>query len=296
MISRFELTEKIIAKARSLGASLAGIASVASLKTSPSHTLYRRIGNNLQDHAAEIRDGDVFEVAWPEDAVSVVVIGVEHNIERPELDWWDGKGTSGNRILIDINKQLSAWIEETLGVTTYKLPYAVEKGGIFLKDAAVHAGLGCIGRNNLVITPEYGPRIRFRAMLLDREAEPSPSSEFHPCEHCDEPCRKACPVQAFQNKIYSAEYLKQAILPGFDGYYDRVTCNIKMEKDMDDAAREISSDEKGLQEARQMITEFEKSHISAPTGEQLMKYCVKYCRKCELRCPVGQKAAEFEMD
>ncbi|WP_136805200.1 epoxyqueuosine reductase [Desulfosediminicola flagellatus] len=293
MISRLELTEKIIAKAQSLGASLAGVASVASLKASPSHTLYPRLGNNLHENTAEIRDGDIFEVAWPEDAVSVVVIGVEHSAERPELDWWDGKGTSGNRILIDINKHLSAWIEETLGVTTYKLPYAIEKGGLFLKDAAVLAGLGCIGRNNLVITPEYGPRIRFRAMLLDREVEPIVSSGFNPCELCDEPCRKVCPVQAFQSKIYSAESLAQSILPGFDGYYDRVTCNLKMEKDIDDAARDISSDEKKQQEARKMINEFEKSHINAPTRKQPVKYCVKYCRKCELRCPVGQKAGKI---
>ncbi|MBT8349810.1 MAG: hypothetical protein KJO26_01030 [Deltaproteobacteria bacterium] len=37
------------------------------------------------------------EVAWQGDAVSAIVIGVEHNINNPELDWWDGKGTSGNR-------------------------------------------------------------------------------------------------------------------------------------------------------------------------------------------------------
>lgn len=293
MISSSEVTKKIIAKAQSLGASLAGVASVEPLKTSPSHTLYPRLGNNLHKNGTEIRGADIFEVAWPADAVSVVVIGVEHSAERPELDWWDGKGTSGNRILIAINKHLSAWIEETLGITTFMLPYSIEKGGIFLKDAAVHAGLGCIGRNNLVVTPEYGPRIRFRAMLLDREAKPVTSPVFNPCEHCDEPCRKACPAQAFQNHVYSAESLDQAVLPGSDGFYDRVTCNRKMEKDIDDAAREMSSDEKKQQEARQMIQEFEKSHIKAPTSKQLLKYCVKYCRKCELRCPVGQKKEEL---
>ncbi|MBW2194692.1 MAG: hypothetical protein JRF37_03715 [Deltaproteobacteria bacterium] len=81
-------------------------------------------------------------MAWPADAVSVVVIGVEHNADKPKLDWWDGKGTPGNRILIRINNKLSEWIENTFPVKTYKLPYFVSKGGIFLKDAAVMAGLG----------------------------------------------------------------------------------------------------------------------------------------------------------
>ena len=81
-----------------------------------------------------------------------------------------------------INKELSEWIESTIGCKTYKLPYLIEKGGIFLKDAAVMAGLGCVGKNNLVITPEYGPRIRFRALLLNRMAKATGPLEFKPCE------------------------------------------------------------------------------------------------------------------
>ncbi|MGD9286688.1 MAG: epoxyqueuosine reductase, partial [Desulfobacterales bacterium] len=162
--SSSELTKKIVEKATLLGAAIAGVARVESLKTSPSHRIYSKIGMNLKVHWREAKNNVEHEaVAWPEDAVSAVVIGVVHNADKPELDWWDGKGTPGNRILVQINKKLSEWIENTFSVKTYKLPYFLEKGGIFLKDAAVMAGLGCIGKNNLVITPEYGPRIRFRA-------------------------------------------------------------------------------------------------------------------------------------
>jgi epoxyqueuosine reductase len=235
-LSSSELTEKIVEKAKSLGAAIAGVASVESLKESPSHCIYPKIGMDLNVHWQDAKD-DVKpdEVAWPVDAVSVVVIGVEHNADKPELDWWDGKGTPGNRILIRINNKLSEWIENTLPVKTYKLPYFVSKGGIFLKDAAVMAGLGCIGKNNLVITPVYGPRIRFRAVLLDQEAKATGPLEFNPCEGCEQPCRKACPIKAFQNTVYSTDELGQSILPGINGTYDRVTCNVKMENDIEEA-------------------------------------------------------------
>ncbi len=288
-LSSSELTEKIIEKAKSLGAAIAGVASIESLKKSPSHRIYPKIGMNLEEHWQDAKEeAKPGEMAWPADAVSAVVIGVAHNPDEPELDWWDGKGTPGNRILVGINKKLSEWIENTFSIKTYKLPYFVEKGGIFLKDAAVMAGLGCIGKNNLVITPGYSPRIRFRALLLDREAEATGPLEFNPCEGCKQPCRKACPIKAFQNTVYSADALGQSILPGINGTYDRVTCNVKMKKDIDEALMAIPAGDEEHQEVRQAIDQFEEGVKMKPKGDKEPYYCVKYCRRCELVCPAGK--------
>jgi epoxyqueuosine reductase len=288
-LSQSDLAEKIVEKANSLGAAIAGVASVESLKASPSHRIYPKIGMNLEmQWPAAADNAKPGKVAWPADAVSAVVIGVAHNADKPELDWWDGKGTPGNRILVRINKKLSEWIENTFSVKTYKLPYFVEKGGIFLKDAAVMAGLGCIGKNNLVITPGYGPRIRLRALLLDRKTEATGPLEFNPCEACQQPCRKACPVKAFQNTVYSADALGQSILPGINGTYDRVTCNLKMEKDIEKAVMAIPAGDEEHQEVRLAIDEFEEGAKVKPKGAKEPYYCVKYCRRCELACPVGK--------
>jgi hypothetical protein len=73
------------------------------------------------------------------------------------------------------------------------MTYWVEEGGLYLKDAAVLAGLGCVGRNNILVTPDWGPRIRLRAVLLDAELAPTGRIEFDPCRGCDERCRSACP-------------------------------------------------------------------------------------------------------
>ncbi len=288
-ISSSELTDRIVEKAKLLGATIAGVASVNSLKGSPSHRIYPKIGMNLKVHWQKANDESKRDdVAWPADAVSVVVIGVEHNINQPELDWWDGKGTSGNRILMRINKNLSEWIEDTFSIKTYKLPYFVSKGGIFLKDAAVVAGLGCLGRNNLVITPGYGPRIRFRALLIDREAEATGPLEFNPCEGCEEPCREACPVKSFKKSVYSAEVLDQSTLPGLDGTYDRVTCNRKMDKDIQDAVIAVPANDEEHAGVMKAIDEFEVGATIKSQGDKLPNYCVKYCRRCELACPAGE--------
>mgnify|MGYP006289941615 CR=1 FL=1 len=271
-----------------MGAAIAGVASVLSLKGSPSHRIYPEIGMNLQVHWQYAQDDDqVDEIGWPSDAVSAVVIGVPHNAEKPELDWYDGKGTPGNRILIQINKDLSRWIEKTYSIKTYTLPYFVEKGGIFLKDAAVMAGLGCIGKNNLLVTPEYGPRIRFRALLLDYEAETTGPIVFNPCEGCDQPCRKACPVQAFEKPIYPVDALGQSSLPGTDGTYDRVTCNTKMEQDIEQAVAMKPASAEKHQEMKRAIGKFEEDGIGKTKGDKEDHCIVRFCRECELVCPIG---------
>ncbi len=101
----------------------------------------------------------------PRGAKSVLVLALVHKAAEPELDWWDAEGDSlGNRKLESIAKALRESLKEALNTTAHLLPYHVGKGGIFLKDASVLAGVGIIGMNNLLITPEFGPRIRLRAL------------------------------------------------------------------------------------------------------------------------------------
>lgn len=207
---------------------MAGIASVASLQKSPSYEIYGKS-------------------EWPRDPKSVIVLALIHDEAEPDLDWWDGKrGTPGNRRIESIANNLRQWLKEDLSSDAYLLPYDVEKGGIFLKDAAVLAGLGAIGMNNLIITPEFGPRVRLRALLLDVDLAPTGPIDFAPCAGCDMPCKWACPQEAFKS-----------------GSYSRTLCNEQMKRD----------------EANTVIVE-EGQEKDVPS-----RY-IKYCRACELACPI----------
>ena len=259
---------QIIDKAKGFGACLAGIANVEVLKESPSHYLYSRIeqikGVGSREFAEGVKPG---EVEWPENAKSAIIIAVEHPEEKPELDWWKAGysgGSVGNRILMTINDGLSEWLEEKKGIKTNKLSYFIEHGGIFLKDTAVMAGLGCIGKNNLLVTPEFGPRVRLRAMLTDEALPATGPVAFDPCKDCSMPCMEACPQEAFQNKIYSQEEFGLDKLPARTGVYNRHLCNVQMELDVDNCER-IKVD-----------------------GQDAPSKVVRYCRICEFACPVGK--------
>jgi len=222
----------IAAKAISLGASLVGVTHVATLLDSPSHRDY--------PVARRVRD-----------AGAVVVIALAHAEGQPEMDWWDNREgrTPGNRRLIEINRRLAEWFRKAYAAETYELSYHAIRRGIFLKDAAVLAGLGVIGKNNLLITPQYGPRVRLRALLLDRSLESTgPLDGFAPCDECDGLCIQACPWEALHG-----------------GSYQRERCWQQMEED-----------------------ETDRIVLTPPFVGMPARTIIAYCRLCELSCPVGQ--------
>jgi epoxyqueuosine reductase len=257
----------ILKKARESGASLCGFAGVNELVNAPSFTFAPRMpdagkGVGTRENDLGLKPG---EAAWPENAQTVLVIAVEHPDDKPEMDWWFGRtDPPGNRVLAGIIRQLCDWIPQTFGIGVFHLPYHVEKGGTYLKDAAVLAGLGCIGKNNILVTPEFGSRVRLRALTLDTRFPSTGPSGFNPCDGCEEWCRKACPRKAFEKQLYNPQTYGQDTLPGRDGRYSRSLCNLQMDKDIANG-KETSAD--GFDDPVKVI---------------------RYCRNCEQACPVGK--------
>jgi epoxyqueuosine reductase len=63
------------------------------------------------------------------------------------------------------------------------------------KHAAYLAGLGSFGQNNVLLTPEYGPRVRFTSIFTTAVIKPDPIKINDLCTRCLL-CVKSCPVDA----------------------------------------------------------------------------------------------------
>ncbi len=238
-----EIESAIVEKAKELGASLAGIATVEELKASSSYEIYDK-SPYYDDYAG---------VTWREEHKSVLVWALDHPASEPILDWWSLKVpgfTPGNRVLRKLSKTLRVWLGEDLGISALSLPYQIERGGALLKDAAVLAGLGVIGRNNLLVTRELGSHVRLRGIFIEAELEPTGRTDYDPCNGCDMPCHSACPRGAFRS-----------------GTYERAMCKIEMDQNDADVVV-LDGPTMGIDEECDVI---------------------KYCRSCELACPMNAR-------
>ena len=66
-----------------------------------------------------------------------------------------------------------------------------------LKIAAVKCGLGCQGKNTLLVTPAYGPRIRLVSVLTTAELDIDKPYREDLCKDCEK-CVLACPAKAIE--------------------------------------------------------------------------------------------------
>ncbi|MBN2309300.1 MAG: hypothetical protein JXR94_10035, partial [Candidatus Hydrogenedentes bacterium] len=66
---------------------------------------------------------------------------------------------------------------------------------IDFNEAAVRAGLGIIGYNGELMTPQFGPRQRIQIILTDAELAADPLCDEKVCDYCKR-CVAACPLHA----------------------------------------------------------------------------------------------------
>jgi epoxyqueuosine reductase len=236
------IAQELLAEAEKWDGIQCGIAAIADVLNGPSYTAAS--GEQWRDDHAEQ------SIEWLPGASSLLILAMQHPQEQPELDWFDRGNTEGNRRLTTISEVLVKWLYETCGIRSMALPYQVEKGGIYLKDAACLAGLGVIGKNNLLVHPAWGPNLRLRSVLIqDHLPSSSPLEHFDPCRQCAMPCRKACPKDAFAH-----------------GQLHRPACMLQLDSDREqkiDSGRENAD------------------------GSPLL--ATAWCRRCEFACPVGKE-------
>ncbi len=73
------------------------------------------------------------------------------------------------------------------------------------KHAAYLAGLGVFGQNNVILTPQYGPRIRFTSIFTTAKIPSDPLMSEDLCSRCMQ-CAANCPVSAIKAQIKPDEF------------------------------------------------------------------------------------------
>jgi epoxyqueuosine reductase len=69
------------------------------------------------------------------------------------------------------------------------------------RHAAFLAGLGTFGVNNMLLTPQYGPRVRFGSIFTAAELPSDPLLKEDLCTRCMR-CVRMCPAEALDERDY----------------------------------------------------------------------------------------------
>jgi epoxyqueuosine reductase len=81
---KLEMGAQIIDKARRMGATMAGIASVDLLKKSPSNEILSIFGTKVDGVHSSERAKDFKEIKWPINAKSALVLAISHPQDKME--------------------------------------------------------------------------------------------------------------------------------------------------------------------------------------------------------------------
>jgi epoxyqueuosine reductase len=188
-------------KAKSLGADLVGIADGALMDQFPPNPDNPR----TPSHITEI------------DGARVIVLAKRISFATSRLPAWnDQHKFYGDELLISALEELALdlvfWLEDN-GVPGLMVPYHHVDPLKFIKGedtqathplsaehAAVEAGLGTLGLNHQLITPEYGPRVILGLVMTSADIEPDQKIDDALClgPECGR-CLAACPADAVQH-------------------------------------------------------------------------------------------------
>ena len=174
---------KIIKKAaKFLGASLVGICELNRLW--------------VYSHSFNFWTKEHFPLEIPEEYKYVIAIGIEMDYEAIERSpTWLADGATG------LGYSKMAFCASSLAQFIRTLGYkAIPSGNdtALSIPIAIDAGLGELGRNGLLISPQLGPRQRICKVFTNLPLVPDEPIEFGVTEFCRkcERCAESCPSQA----------------------------------------------------------------------------------------------------
>ena len=202
------LTNEVVTWLKANGASLVGISNVERFDGAPR-------GHHPRDFLSEARSVVTFGVAllhqalhWEGHLVNSELVPPEHRKDVLQNYFYMETGYNMVNDLLNRSALSVANFLQSQGYLSLFFPASYDavasefiktripsKWGLFSqRHAAVMAGLGEFGLSNVVVTPQYGPRIRFNSVITEAELTPSPLLKEKVClgESCST-CMQNCP-------------------------------------------------------------------------------------------------------
>lgn len=162
-----------------------------------------------------------------QNAGTVIIIGLFLFDISLDAWTWNQKRGKSYHFMDAVIENLCHKMNKFISLRGYDSEIISYEPGLFLKDSAALAGIGPIGRNNLLLTESYGSQVRLRALVTTAPlACGDPILESKYCKGCNK-CATACPADAFsENKYnknlcynYSTTHLKEL------SQYTSIWCN-----------------------------------------------------------------------
>ncbi len=267
-------------KARELGFDLVGIADGAVMNEHP------------PDPADPRRPADISAF----DAERVIVLAKRYNIGATRLKRWDERHKYYNdeltlTVLEEACLELVLWLEDN-GYPALIIPPSHVDPWIYQGDpkahlhtilslthAAVEAGLGTLGLNQQLLTPEFGPRVMLGAVLSSVPVEPDKRMEETLClgPECGR-CALSCPGDVIGHWDRDWEACDKYRSPhGFAALADHVSAII---------------DEPDPDRKKSMLRSKDQFYLwqSILRGAGV----ITGCRRCQDVCPVGEDYQQLE--
>jgi epoxyqueuosine reductase len=226
-----DISQEVKSYAKDKGADLVGIASVDYLNENAP------VGRRPKDILPEARSTIVVGFRWVDSIVDSI----------PQLRGVYSRFQIVLAMKMDmLTFDIARWLTDK-GFIAMPIPMGVPyslkalTGIVSNKHAAVAAGIGEFGLNNLVLTPKFGARQRFGQIYTDAQMEYSKSLNLNICKNmmpkCKLACIKECPIQCIplpnidDDKVFNKIRLEGHLI-------DKVACSYNQDHGLPSLGRD----------------------------------------------------------
>ena len=191
--------------ATQLGADIFGVASADAFGNAPS-------GHRPKDVLPNAKSVIVIGMKMLDAQTDILPVEGEHLAASSRQEMFRGHNAFISQELDRIGYSIARFLEKK-GFKAYH--QMASTGGtdprylmglLSLKHMAVQAGLGVLGYSSLLITQQFGPRLRLAAIVTNAEMKPHTPINKNFCETCQNPCISLCPANALKKPSRESHY------------------------------------------------------------------------------------------